>query len=80
MARCWTLAIDIIINRMKKHDNPKNYNKKCLRPTGAMAALAPQQRQCELESYYPAGTLVKPPLCGQAAGTLSVSNDNVLRN
>ena len=36
---------------------------------GTMAALAPQQRQCELESYYPAGTLVKPPL-RQAAGTL----------
>ena len=36
---------------------------------GAMAALAPQQRQCELGSYYPAGTLVKPPL-RQAAGTL----------
>ena len=37
---------------------------------GAMAALAPQQRQCELGSYYPAGTLVKPPL-RQAAGTLA---------
>jgi len=24
-----------------------------------MAALAPQQRQCELGSYYPAGTLVE---------------------
>jgi len=36
---------------------------------GAMAALAPQQRQCELGSYYPAGTLVKPPL-RQAAWTL----------
>ena len=34
-----------------------------------MAALAPQQRQCELGSYYPAGALVKPPL-RQAAGTL----------
>jgi hypothetical protein len=32
-----------------------------------MAALAPQKRQCELESFYPAGTLVKPPL-PQAAG------------
>jgi len=39
---------------------------------GAMAALAPQQRQCELGSYYPAGALVKPPL-RQAAGTLSAS-------
>ena len=37
---------------------------------GAMAALAPQQRQCELGSYYPAGTLVKPPL-RQAARTLA---------
>ena len=36
---------------------------------GAMAALAPQKRQCELGSYYPAATLVKPPL-RQAAGTL----------
>ena len=36
---------------------------------GAMAALAPQQRQYEFGSYYPAGTLVKPPL-RQAAGTL----------
>ena len=34
-----------------------------------MAALVPQKVQCELESYYPAGTLVKPPL-RQAAGTL----------
>ena len=39
---------------------------------GAMAALLPQQRQCELGSYYPAGTLVKPPL-RQAAGTLGAS-------
>jgi len=35
-----------------------------------MAAVTPQQRQCELGSYYPAGTLVKPPL-RQAAGTLA---------
>ena len=27
-----------------------------------MAALAPQQRQCKLGSFYPAGVLVKPPL------------------
>ena len=39
---------------------------------GAMAALAPQKRQCERGSYYPAGTLVKPPL-RQAAGTLCTS-------
>ena len=47
---------------------------------GAMAALAPQQRQCELGSYYPAATLVKPPL-RQAAGTLaaiSADSANVL--
>jgi len=36
---------------------------------GKIAALAPQKRQCELGSYYPAGTLVKP-LPRQAAGTL----------
>ena len=47
---------------------------------GAMAALAPRKRQCELGSYYPAGTLVKPPL-RQAAGTLcamrrTVSNEH----
>jgi len=28
---------------------------------GKIAALAPQKRQCELGSYYPAGSLVKPP-------------------
>ena len=39
---------------------------------GAMAAVAPQQRQCEFGNYYPAGTLVKPPL-RQAAGTLYAS-------
>ena len=39
---------------------------------GAMAAVAPQKRQCELGSYYPAGALVKPPL-RQAAGTLHAS-------
>ena len=37
-----------------------------------MAAVTPQQRQCEPGSYYPAGTLVKPPL-RQAAWTLSAS-------
>ena len=26
-----------------------------------IAALAPQKRQCEFGSLYPAGTLVKPP-------------------
>jgi len=36
-----------------------------------MAAVAPQKWQCELGSYYPAGTLVKPPP-RKAAGTLSV--------
>jgi len=29
---------------------------------GKIAALAPQKRQCEFGSYYPAGTLVKPQL------------------
>ena len=37
-----------------------------------MAALAPQKRQCELGSYYPAASLVKPPP-RKAAGTLGVS-------
>jgi len=39
---------------------------------GEIAALAPQKRQCELGSYYPARTFVKP-LPRQAAGTLGVS-------
>jgi len=26
-----------------------------------MAAVAPQKRQCELGSYYPAASVVKPP-------------------
>ena len=34
-----------------------------------MAAVTPQKRQCELGSYYPAGSLVKPPP-RKAAGTL----------
>ena len=34
-----------------------------------MAALAPQKRQCELGSYYPARTFVKPPP-RKAAGTM----------
>jgi len=34
-----------------------------------MAAVAPQKQQCELGSYYPARTLVKPPP-RKAAGTL----------
>ena len=34
-----------------------------------MAAVAPQKRQCELGSYYPAGNSVKPPP-RKAAGTL----------
>jgi len=49
---------------------------------GKIAALAPQKRQCELGSYYPAGTLVKP-LPRQAADTLAaigrdVSSQNTL--
>jgi hypothetical protein len=39
---------------------------------GEIAALAPQKRQCEFGSYYPARTFVKP-LPRQAAGTLGVS-------
>ena len=34
-----------------------------------MAAVTPQKQQCELGSYYPAGSLVKPPP-RKAAGTL----------
>ena len=34
-----------------------------------MAAVAPLERQYELVSYYPAGSLVKPPP-RKAAGTL----------
>jgi len=36
---------------------------------GKIAALAPQKRQCEFGSYYPARTLVKP-LPRQYATTL----------
>ena len=43
-----------------------------------MAALAPQKRQCELGSLYPAGSLVKPPP-RKAAGTLGVSGRTVQR-
>ena len=38
---------------------------------GAMAALAPQQRQCELESYYPAGTL--SVILGQRSGNFKIN-------
>jgi hypothetical protein len=38
---------------------------------GTMAALSPQQRQCELGSYYPAGTLVKLTV-HQAAGAMNM--------
>ena len=41
-----------------------------------IAAVAPQKRQCELGSYYPAGTLVKP-LPRQAAGTLQAMREIV---
>ena len=34
-----------------------------------MATVTPQKRQCELGSYYPARTFVKPPP-RKAAGTL----------
>ena len=44
---------------------------------GVMAALAPQQRQCELGSYYPAGTLVKPPL--RQAARYRLAADSTVR-
>ena len=37
-----------------------------------MAAVTPQKRQCEIGSYYPAGSSVKPPP-RKAAGTLYAS-------
>ena len=43
---------------------------------GEIAAVAPQKRQCEFGSYYPARTLVKP-LPRQAAGTLCATADSV---
>jgi len=39
---------------------------------GKMAAVTPQKRQCELGSYYPAQTFVKP-LPRQYATTLHAS-------
>ena len=39
---------------------------------GEIAAVSPQKRQCELESYYPARTFVKP-LPRQYATTLTAS-------
>ena len=39
---------------------------------GEIAAVAPQKRQCEFGSYYPARTFVKP-LPRQYATTLSAS-------
>jgi len=36
---------------------------------GEIAAVTPQKRQCELGSFYPARTFVKPPP-RKAAGTL----------
>ena len=46
---------------------------------GEIAAVTPQKRQCELESYYPARTFVKPlprqyattlcAICGQSNPT-----------
>jgi len=49
--------------------------KECRTPNkhiGEIAAVSPQKRQCELGSYYPARTFVKP-LPRQAAGTLGAS-------
>ena len=44
---------------------------------GEIAAVSPQKRQCELESYYPARTFVKP-LPRQYATTLAVSAESVV--
>jgi len=44
---------------------------------GEIAALAPQKRQCEFGSYYPARTFVKP-LPRQAAKTLHASRENAV--
>ena len=44
---------------------------------GEIAAVCPQKRQCELGSYYPARTFVKP-LSRQYATTLSASVESVV--
>ena len=46
---------------------------------GEMAALAPQKRQCELGSYYPAGSSVKPPP-RKAAWTLCAIGESALHH
>ena len=43
---------------------------------GEIAAVSPQKRQCELGSYYPARTFVKP-LPRQYATTLQASRRTV---
>jgi len=43
-----------------------------------MAAVTPQTILCEIERYYPAETLVKPPP-RKAAGTLQAMAGHVLR-
>jgi len=44
---------------------------------GEIAVVTPQKQRCELESYYPAGTLVKP-LPRQAAGLLCASSESAM--
>ena len=56
--------------------------KECRTPNkhiGEIAAVSPQKRQCELGSYYPARTFVKP-LPRQYATTLSASGESAVEN
>ena len=71
----------IVIERMKSRIQKYTIEKKSRSVWNAtayngrfceMAAVTPQKRQCEFGSYYPAGSLVKPPP-RKAAGTLSAS-------
>ena len=59
--------------RLDKRRNARTANGRF----GKIAALAPQKRQCELGSYYPAGTLVKP-LPRQADGLLCASSESAM--
>ena len=43
-----------------------------------MAVVTPLERQCELESYYPAGSAVKPPP-RKAAGTIAATRETAQR-
>ena len=62
------IMIDTEIN---KRERPADNGRFC-----EMAALAPQKRQCELGSYYPARTFVKPPP-RKAAGALCASRNSL---